>query len=648
MTGPAWTLMIFDESLGGSTASGVSGAVDLFPLTSRWTLIGDVEERLRKAGAAVTLLAAATGVERASREFAERVAPWSARLGEKVVGGRSIKEWFRIPLGTVSSWWFSLLSEKNPLKTRAFLQAVQVLAVARQLDAQAYDRCVIAVRDAGLRECLSRACRKRNVMVDLAPTRLSGRGAAERLRDWGVPGNVAEGLFRLGAFLARSVRVRLSLGSPARRKKANRALLFFTYYPSLDRAAAASGVFLNRHAQPLQKRLADRDRPVNWVFMATAYDGMTFREGLDYARKFSAGGEPVFYLEEFLSPGVLFRTLKAWWIQGTVCARLALKRFSLGEGLVGEDLEPLLKKEWRRSFLGDVGLMGLLYYHLFDEVFRFFSDASQCLYLCEMHAWEKALLAARGRRAPGLKTVGFQYGILPRNFYPYFPDPAEVGADGRTTDMPLPTVFAANGDIPLAMMREVGYPSLKRVEALRQFHLIPRLRKRASARGGRRLLVAGSYDRRSTLALISLVHEAVPKAGDIGIWLNSHPCTPVGPLLRELGIDVEAWGAEVKEGPASPLLPQVSWIVTDSGAGLDGLAAGCQVIVPVFSDNLVMSPLEGPGEELCKKVYNPRELKSLLNLSMDGTDWDRAKNFVGAYWRLDESLREWEEVLGHG
>ena len=88
-------------------------------------------------------------------------------------------------------------------------------------------------------------------------------------------------------------------------------------------------------------------------------------------------------------------------------------------------------------------------------------------------------------------------------------------------------------------------------------------------------------------------------------------------------------------------------LITYSTVALEALAAGCKVIIPVFSDSMFMSPLGG-FEEHYSKVDNPAELKTAVDRYIGHTKdegFSDAKDFVFKYWCLDKSLKRWEEIL---
>ena len=98
-------------------------SVYLFPLTSDWRLIYKIESIIRNLSVANIKIKSTDSAEMIDKEvdvLREKVSKWSANLGDFVMLGKSIKDWFLLPKEEVSTWWFSLLSEIIHLKRMSF------------------------------------------------------------------------------------------------------------------------------------------------------------------------------------------------------------------------------------------------------------------------------------------------------------------------------------------------------------------------------------------------------------------------------------------------------------------------------------------------------------------------------------------------
>ncbi len=647
------SLLIFDRD-GGSDAGVFPGAADLFPLTGDWRLTRRVRDR--RAGAVREVLDSARLVEEEVDRVRETVGGWSAELGNLRAGGKTLKEWFLTPDRGVSAWWFSLLSEKNPLKTDVFLKLAQLRVLEKLFQSGRYGSCAGAVGDPVFRAAVSRLARRAGVGYRLRAARHPGfswrgalRGGLERA---GLIGDLVHALLKLAEWVWLAALAR-GLGPKGAGAEGGEDLLVVTYFPAVDREAAEQGRFQDLYFGPLQELWQKEGRRAHWILLYVPFDRRAFVDALALAKRFSVNGWSVTFLHRFLSAGILARTLLTWGIQvlNYLRVRSALDRAFAEPALAPPEGRELLARLGRRSFAGWVGLSGLLYFELFKEVFRRFPKASRCLYVAEMHAWEKALNGAKRSRRPGVVTVGFQHAAVSRNEFHYFHAPEEARSAGGPLDAPLPDRLACNGEVPRSLLARQGYAGVRSVEALRHLGLARALKGDDSTKRRPPVVVAaGSIDRRETLALLSLVTEALPRPAGFQVWLKGHPSMPVQPLLAELGIPWPAAGFEVRDEPVDRLLAEArAAVVGGSSVALDALALGCRVIVPVFPDGISVNPLGG-FEDAYRKVSTPAALKEAVEEALARPpapeEIRRGRELAASYWNLDESLPLWRELMG--
>ena len=266
-----------------------------------------------------------------------------------------------------------------------------------------------------------------------------------------------------------------------------------------------------------------------------------------------------------------------------------------------------------------------------------------------MHAWEKALNAAKRLRSPHIRSIGFQHGGISINYFFYFHHPSEMIQEEKSTALPLPDILACNGDISLNFMRSCKYPDIRKVEAIRHLYLSDYLNNSNLFNKQKVVLVAGSIDRKEAKSLISMFYEAFPKPEGFQVWLKGHPSLPFKDILRELKIDARECGYIIKYESLDELLkPTKILIVGSSAVAIEGLAGGCRVISPIFSDSITMSHLIG-FEKYHIQVFNSEELKDnvekIIEYSENKENYDEIKKFISSYWCLDMSLIRWEKLL---
>ena len=653
-------LLVFDDSF---TPTGLpvpdlrTDRVDLFPLTGNWRLVREVHRSLERAGVPVGEIVDTARLVEAETEILDgRLGEWSARVGRKEIDGRTVRESLLSPDGGVSSYWFGAVSERNPLKTDLFLRLAQANALQSRLTTCDYKACFVGLEDRYLRETVRQLGLRHQTLVIVLRSRRAVRDLGSQLRLWCEQGSFfGQLVLGMGAwirflywrFLVGRAELQNSLISPERDQ-----LLFVTYFPYLDLEAARSGRFHNLYAGPLHELFQQIGREVVWLLVYVKIDDKSFREAVALKRRLASEGECLYFIEEFLPYRLMIRAFVTW-VRQIRRGRWLERRLSgevLCEGLSEPTCSPIIRQLWWKSFAGPDGVQGLLYYEAFKSAFASFPGSRQCLYYCEMQGWEMALNAAARKINPRLKTVGYQHTAISRYFFPYFPSPSDViHKTGRATDLPIPDVLACNGNVGRRLLSRVGYPQLVTVEAVRQVHLRPVLKRVTAPREGQpTFLVAGSIVRRETEAMLSLLSAALPRSDGLQIWLKGHPSLPLEEVLDALGIDLVQAGYQIKYGNIGDHLGS-AWgvLVSTSTVAVEALAYGCEVIVPCVSTSLPLSPVVG-SERYYHRVYTPEDLQEVVKNVAAGkckVGVEEKRSFVGDYWCLDPTLSRWSALL---
>ena len=265
-----------------------------------------------------------------------------------------------------------------------------------------------------------------------------------------------------------------------------------------------------------------------------------------------------------------------------------------------------------------------------------------------MHAWEKALNAAKNQKHSYIRTIGFQHAHISKNHFAYFYDPLELRGGRGAVDMPMPDLVACNGEYMCSILSKSGYPCLARVEALRYLYMNKILLSAQRAKGENILLVAGSIMKDESATLLSFVHSAFPKAREFGIWFKGHPLLPFEQLFEELGIDLSETGYQIRHDLISDLLGEArTVIVGSSGIAMEALIFGCEVIVPVFPDSINMNPLVD-FEKYYHRVTCIEDLQLVMEEISKGVrrnDIDETRGLIKHYWEMDDALHNWERLL---
>lgn len=657
-------LIIFDENINiNSLRTELSRLhpirIELFPLTSNWRLIYDLENATRSlfdAGVDINLIESSEVINKEVDIIREKVSKWSADLGNYNIAGKSIKEWFLLPKGEVSTWWFSIISEKNTSKTDVFFRLAQLQAIDKIFASNSYDPCFVSVSEKKLRLSIKKIC-KRNSADVLYITSLKRRMTLNgKLKSYfNREKAICFGLKALIHFvirILRATRAKLVMGSIKNRvKKHDNSVLFVSYFPAVDKKSAKKGILKNKYAIPLQKKLSEMGKKIIWIWMYEFLDEHSYSDALTLAKNFKKKAEVNFFLDEFMSFKIILRVLSLWIRQFRTFLKLIklmptqvlYKNFSIPEGAI------FIKNLMARSFIGWTGLAGILFFELYKKVFSCLPHPSHCIYYLEMQAWEKALNAAKQLKTPQIKSIGFQHGAIYRNDFYYLIHPSEVIQKGKSTFLPFPDILACNGDIPLHLMSYCRYPDITKVEAVRHLYLTDYLNNFNPQDKQDIVLIAGSTDIKGTKAIISLFYETFPKPKRFKVWLKGHPTLPVDIILKDLRINIRSCGYMIKLESMDKLIKPVKILITGSSTvAIEGVAGGCKVIAPIFSDHMFLNPLHG-FEEFYSRIHNPQELRTSIEQTFQGNgkqkDFSEVNKFISRYWCLDPSLKRWEAML---
>ncbi|KHE94091.1 MAG: hypothetical protein K8F52_13410 [Candidatus Scalindua rubra] len=657
-------ILLFDEHININELKNInkSEEVDIFPLTSNWSVINAVRNictsEMCVDDSAINLLDSARLINDEVDKIRTRVSEWSSNLGDCKVWDKSIKEWFLTPKGEITTWWFSLLSEKNTLKTDVFFRIAQVQAFEELLKYKDYDVCRLSIKERRFKKVVKNICKIHSVQVKISNSivtapHISKELIRKSLDRIGFCGDVVYSLVWIVDYVIKGFKAKKIMGSLANRSIKKNSILVVSYFPAVDKKASEKGSLRNKYFIPLQDKLAKKNKPITWLFMYVPIDGYSYSDALRLGRKLANNGEVLFFLEELLSVRTILYSIFVWLnqIYKYLILTVMLNPRFLINGLTDSESMILLYALWRRSFVGETGIRGIVYFELYKRAFNSLKTVSHCIYLAEMHAWENALNAANELRSQKVKTIGFQHTSVPRNFFHYFHHDEEMKDDRKEIKFPLPDVLACNGDISYHLMAKQGYPNLKKVEAIRQLYLNKYL-SNSNVKIGNKvpiLLVACSFDRNETILLISLLNEAFPGKRNFKIWLKGHPAQPVDEILRVLDIDDQKCGYEIKDSPVDILLNDATIVMAGSTiVALEALAVGCKVVLPVFSDYMFMSPLNG-HDKYYTKIYDPDGLRhsvqTLLEKDVEEALITSSKQFISSYWYLDETLKDWEKLL---
>lgn len=631
--------------------------IDLFPLTSDKSVIEETYLALQAMNCnSITQQNTALLINEQVDQLRAGICKWSADLGEAKVGNKKLKEWFVLPGCNVSTWWLGLLSEKNNLKTNAFLKIAQTNAVLSIISAGKYDLCITTCCDADLLESINKIARYNNVIIIKAKNGHKGKGLMFSikvfLKNIGLAGEILKGLYVWLRFITRAYWARKVLNKQrSKRIPEQPSCLFVSYFPAIDKEKYQKGVFYNKYAYPLQEKMRDLNLPVVWLLMYVMIDGYSYKDALKIASSLAANGEKLFILEEYFVLRDALKSIVLWGsqvIKSLILFRAINKKF-LQLSPIGAHNLNIVKKLWDNSFSGNIGMDGIVYYFMFKRVFKTMNNINNCIYYCEMHAWEKDLVAALKSELEGIQTIGFQHTSVPINYFSYFHDKSELVGHGRADDLPLPDIIACSGKLPHSLLADSGYQQLITVEAVRQMYIRDVLNLPIRKKHDKPvLLIAGSIDRIESTALIRMADEAFSNSDSIELWFKGHPSMALEGLFEEIDIKYDKSGYVICHNDISHCLEGATAVlVPSSTVAIEALSYGCEVIIPIFADSMNLNPLIG-FEGYYHLVTSPEELNSVMESIANGCilhNLDEYREFVRNYWLIDPLMPEWEDLL---
>jgi len=655
-------LTIFDTSLSHRSLSDFkknSWAVDLFPLTSNCSTISNIKNAFSHINPiSITLLNSAKYIDYEVRALREDIIDAPAQWGNIEIKGKTLREWFMLPDGNVSAWWFGLQSDKDAHKCNAFFQVCQLNAILNVLRESVYQQVILILKDSLFKHAVVQMLQDMKIPHQILRGGIEGKFIARagiRMLRENIPLILI--FFRFLCAIWKKIMLQRYLPVlPKDHIPSKDALIFITYFPQVEKDAAKEGIFRNRYALPLQDICGLHGKSIVWILLHTPLDGYSFKDAVHLAARFVKRNEQMFFIENFLTIKAAFYAL---WIsikKAIVWKRIksCISAKALARPFGNNYIAPLLIKMLDQSFYGDYIFQGTLYYMMFQSMFSKLRGVNQCLYYCEMQSWEKALIAAKRKIVPGLKSIGYQHSSISFNYWHYLHSMDEITSKNLPSGLPLPDILAANGDIPKRML-EGYYGKVESLEAIRYLYINDYLKMRKNTVNKRItndefvFMVCTTIDLKESRIITSLVLEAFPSVPQgLQIWFKGHPSLPVEEIFKEVGVSEKDTGYQIKTGKVSELLTfSQAVLVGTSTVAIEALTFGCEVIVFISPDMPNQSPLVG-FEEYYQPVYSPQELRDVIErLKKSGPtkSLEKCQDFVKTYWKLNPSLDAWKEIL---
>src|SRR4030042_6374492 len=268
-----------------------------------------------------------------------------------------------------------------------------------------------------------------------------------------------------------------------------------------------------------------------------------------------------------------------------------------GEQFLGCDANTFLKRDFYRSFAGDVLMEGLMYEYVFSNLKKRALSAKKIVYVYEGLAWEKALCLQF--RDTKVETVGLVCSAVHRNVLNFFYSRLEVNT------MPVPKRLGVLGEFQKQQFNM--YKNVFVYGAGRYSHLkdIKSNCLTSSIEKNKSILVVLSYDNSNNEALLKFVKSALGSTYNIRIL--KHPkAKPIPPKIDYYQTEKRKIVDVVNEYNIIICSGDTSFVFT-------AFVYGKLIVCPVIKGQLILNPLLENKDTELEVLKDPMDLKCFVN-----------------------------------
>ena len=629
--------------------------VYLFPLTSSFFTASSINKKLKDLLIETIVINTAEVINFSAEKLRNIYIRFVAELPERVYDKKeNLKKVFSLDKYT-TLWWFSSISEKNTFKSEVFNRLSQLDAIVEVVNREKVGKIIFGCRNRKLQNALYDFSCINSIEFETLPTRKKGslRVSIREFQNLFYFKHTFLLLYFAAHFFLRTWKIKRKLGTLTRMPANNIPTMIITYYPNLDIVSAKDGIFKNKYYEYLQESMESYGRDITWIAMYVKNNSLSFKESLEYAEQLIKNGYNIYFLEEFISIGmqikcllILLRiSLKFIRIEKSICLRHTFGTYNFYK---------IFKDDWYSSFAGAIGYIGLLYYSVFKSLLSKL-EVGKCLYYCEMHAWEKALLSAKASLGTEICFFGYQHATIPRMLLNYFNDSREISECGDYK-MPQPDKIICNGQLTYSYMRECGWPEEKLciVEAIRYNHLKEYMRSKCKEKRDIVLLVLSISPLESS-SILNVIYESLYTVKSVEFWVKPHPFLQIEEVFMLSGINLDNCSFLIKNEPIEKLLAEARIaIVGESSVSIEALALGCEVVIVNAPEWINMSPLKDMKAGMVKTTRSQEELRqTILDIFKEKYNPEKyaaeSRKTINDFFYLDEESnvpKKFLELLG--
>lgn len=569
--------------------------------------------------------------------------------------GFNLKRYFVYPNQDVSAWWFSLVSEKNQYKSNAFTffsKTLTILHLKKELDCGE----IWLSKGCGIIYAILAGLKQKVFIFNSGFKYHSFCPQLTKIIFIEIMRVVNFTLHLINKIL--TLRKFKSHFNKRKDSFRNCDIACVTMFPFLDNKELNKGRFVNLAYGSLQAALNQyHERGVIWLGMYTSINAYNWNKALRCAKKVKEN-EIFYLLEEWLGFGDLCKILMIYGRLACRCLKNLGKYsplFIYKDKSTGLEIDfwRIISKDFLSSFLGKMLIWEITNYEMFSKIVNDLPQNSKILYFAEMHAWEKALNAACSKRKD-IVRIGLQHTIVPLLLLNYFDHPDDLEGGSYIKYSPAPNYLGCVGTVTKNLFLENRWPEEKlfvlggfRFRGLKDREYNSDMVNRGQKKS--QIIVAFSISPQENKELLSLVYRAFnDKEMNYKILLKSHPCYPVGRLVRAMGLNLNSRIFELTDKPLQEVVPESKMmIVKESSSIFWAIYNKIPVVVPLLYCIVDLCPISGVSN-LAYYITNQEELFALANNIMhngEAVQISEYERFFNRYLEIYSDEKQYYENL---
>ena len=534
--------------------------------------------------------------------------------------------------------WSSGLVEQGTLKSSAWLDSLRLLAFQQELLKSDCQTLIYRGSSRLVNESLKTISIDKNISYHWEKTNLNKNTLSSSKNLWRKIPLVIRGFIYLCRYLLKRWPLR-KLAEPRWFTEKN-SVFFFSYFIHLDPKSGATGEFYSRQWEQLPKKLQGQGYRLNWLHLfLTSPVIPDVQVGRSWISNFES--DPVqqghhALWDRYLDWVIVARVVQDWCL--SICFYITAGKYLYQH--LPEDkgwIWPILRIDWKDTWIGPVAVQNLLWIHLFDKALESLPQQRLGLYLQENQGWERVFLYF-WRKHKHSKIIGVPHSIIRYWDLRYF----DTELAQAIPDLPQPDIIAVNGPHAWHMLETYGFSMehCKATEALRYQYLenINVSERNIEILGYENLLVLGDYTAITTNRMMSQINLISRDLGIFkNIWIKPHPAKT---------IDLNSYPylvAELKYEQLSQLLPLVDVVVGSviTAATLEVFCNDTPLINYLDPHDLNSSSLK--GHPRARFASSTEEIQGLLQ-DEEWLSTPSGAKPTDFFW-LDEELPRWTQLI---